>query len=98
MFTRFKLANDFLCDCRGASAAEYALLLSLLAASLAVSALVLGESITGAIDDTSALFEQAGCNNNGQGTGLGGGNGGGGGQGSGNGSGTLTEPIRNVIV
>jgi hypothetical protein len=52
-----------------------------------MSAVVLGESISGAMDDASGLIEQAGCNNNGQGTGIGAGNGGGGGQGAGNGSG-----------
>ena len=87
MVNAFKFARVFLSDCRGASAAEYALLLSIVAASLAVSAVVLGESISGAMDDASGLIEQAGCNNNGQGTGLGGGNGNGGGQGAGSGSG-----------
>ena len=83
----FKFARVFLTDCRGASGAEYALLLSLVAASLAMSAVALGESISSAMDDASGLIEQAGCNNNGQGAGLGGSNGGGGGQGAGNGSG-----------
>jgi Flp pilus assembly pilin Flp len=87
MINAFKFARVFLSDCRGASAAEYALLLSIVAASLAMSAAVLGESISGAMNDTSDLFEQVGCNNNGQGTGLGGGNGGSGGQGTGSGSG-----------
>ena len=83
----FKFARAFLSDCRGASGAEYALLLSLVGASLAISALVLGETISDSMDSTSGLIEQAGCNNNGQGTGLGGGNGGTKGQGAGNGSG-----------
>jgi Flp pilus assembly pilin Flp len=86
MINKFNF-QDFIRDCRGASAAEYALLLSIVAASLAMSAAVLGESISGAMDDASGLIEQAGCNNNGQGTGLGGGNGNGGGQGAGSGSG-----------
>ncbi len=87
MVNIFKFTRDFLIDCRGASGAEYALLLSVVAASLAMSAVVLGETIAEAIDDTSGLIEQAGCNNNGQGAGLGGGNGSGSGQGAGNGSG-----------
>ncbi len=87
MINAFKFTRVFLTDCRGASAAEYALLLSIVAASLAMSAVVLGESISGAMNDTSELFHQAGCNNNGQGAGLGGGNGGGDGQGAGSGSG-----------
>ena len=83
----FKFARVFLGDCRGPAGAEYALLLSSVGASLAISALVLGETIGDSIDSTSSLIEQVGCNNNGQGTGLGGGNGVGGGQGAGNGSG-----------
>ena len=84
MVNIFRFTRDFLIDCRGASVAEYALLLSVVAASLAMS---LGETIAEAIDDTSGLIEQAGCNNNGQGAGLGGGNGNGSGQGAANGSG-----------
>ncbi len=87
MVHAFQIAKVFLSDCRGATGAEYALLLSLVGASLGLSAFALGESITGSMDNVSGLFEQAGCNNNGQGTGFGGGNGGGGGQGAGNGSG-----------
>ncbi len=87
MVNALKFTRDFLIDCRGASGAEYALLLSLVGASLAMSAVVLGDTISGSMDNMSGLIEQAGCNNNGQGTGLGGGNGGGGGQGAGSGSG-----------
>ena len=87
MVNALKIARIFLSDCRGASAAEYALLLSVVGALLAMSAFVLGDTIAGSMDNTSDLFDQAGCNNNGQGTGGGGGNGGGGGQGAGNGSG-----------
>ncbi len=87
MINAFKFARVFLSDCRGASGAEYALLLSLIGASLAMSAVVLGETIAGSMDSTSGLIEQTGCNNSGQGTGLGGGNGGDGGQGAGNGAG-----------
>lgn len=74
-------------DCRGASGAEYALLLSIVAASLAVSISGLAESISRTMDDASNLFEQVGCDNNGQGTGFGGDNGSGDGQGAGNGAG-----------
>jgi Flp pilus assembly pilin Flp len=87
MINAFKFTRDFLSDCRGASGAEYALLLSLVGASLAMSAVVLGETIADSMDSTSGLIEQAGCSNSGQGTGLGGGNGGGGGQGAANGAG-----------
>jgi Flp pilus assembly pilin Flp len=87
MINAFKLASVFLSDCRGASAAEYVLLLSVVGALLAVSAFVLGDTIAGSLENSSNIFEQAGCNNNGQGTGLGGGAGGGGGQGAGSGSG-----------
>ncbi len=83
----FTSLAGFLRDGRGATAAEYALLLALIAGGLALSAAVLGESISGAINNTSALIEQSGCSNNGGGTGFGGGNGGGQGQGAGNGRG-----------
>ena len=82
-----KFSAIFLCDCRGASGAEYALLLAFIGASLAVATFVLGQSITDSIGNVSDLYERAGCDNNGQGTGLGGGNGGGAGQGAGHGSG-----------
>ncbi|MDX1575338.1 MAG: Flp family type IVb pilin [Kiloniellales bacterium] len=81
----------FLRDQRGATAAEYALLLALVSGGLAVSAVGLGESISNSMNETSALIDQSGCDNNGQnngqGTGFGGGNGGGKGQGAGNGQG-----------
>ena len=87
MVNSIKFACGFLTDRRGTSGAEYALLLSLVGTLFAMSVVVLGNTITSSIDNTSDLIEQAGCNNNGQGTGLGGGNGGSGGQGSGNGIG-----------
>jgi len=77
----------FLGDRRGATAAEYALLLALVSGSLALSAAGLGESISNTMNDTSALIDQSGCDNNGRGTGFGGGNGSGKGQGAGNGRG-----------
>ncbi len=78
---------QFLRDRCGATAAEYALLLALVSGGLALSAAVLGESISEAMNDTSALIERSGCDNNGRGTGFGGGNGNGTGQGAGNGRG-----------
>ncbi len=74
----------FLRSRRGATAAEYALLLALIAGGLALSAAVLGESISDTMNETSALIERSGCSNNGGGTGFGGGNGGGAGNGRGN--------------
>ena len=87
MVSMFRFASAFLRDNSGASAAEYALLLSVIGAGLAMSAFVLGNTIADSMENSSDLFEQAGCNNNGQGTGLGGGNGSGGGQGGGSGAG-----------
>ncbi len=87
MVNALKIARIFLSDCRRASAAEYALLLSVVGALLAMSAFVLGDTIAGSMENYSVIIEQAGCNNNGQGTGLGGDNGGGGGQGTGQGAG-----------
>jgi Flp pilus assembly pilin Flp len=83
----FTTLARFLRSRRGATAAEYALLLALISGGLALSAVVLGESISDTMNDTSALFEQSGCDNNGRGTGFGGGNGNGKGQGAGNGRG-----------
>ena len=89
MVKAFKLARVFLSDCRGASAAEYALLLSVVGALLAMSAFVLGDTIAGSMENSSDIIEQAGCNNNGQGSGFGGGSGGDGGQGTGSGAGNI---------
>ncbi len=89
MVKAFKLARVFLSDCRGASAAEYALLLSVVGALLAMSAFVLGDTIAGSLENYSDIIEQAGCNNNGQGSGFGGGSGGDGGQGAGSGAGNI---------
>lgn len=43
-------------DVSGASAAEYALILAIVGAALAVAAVSLGESIAGAMDNTTALI------------------------------------------
>ena len=87
MVNAFNFAREFLKDRRGASAAEYALMLAIVGAGLGMSVFLFGETIADSMDNSSQVFHQAGCSNNGQGTGLGGGNGGGGGQGAGNGSG-----------
>jgi pilus assembly protein Flp/PilA len=87
MVNALKFARIFLSDCRGASAAEYALLLGVLGAGLTMSAFVLGDTIATSMDNSSNVIQQAGCTNSGQGSGLGGGSGGGGGQGAGNGAG-----------
>lgn len=77
----------FLRDQRGAAAAEYAILLALIAGGLALSVTVLGQSISDSMTNTSELLNQSDCDNNGRGTGFGGGNGGGQGQGAGSGRG-----------
>jgi Flp pilus assembly pilin Flp len=70
----------------GEAAAEYAVILAVIASSLTLSASVLGQSIADSIFNTSELLlDQRGCNNNGHGTGFGGGNGSGQGQGAGRG-------------
>ncbi len=86
---------DYLCafasDQRGATAAEYAILLGVIGSGLAMSAVYLGDAIAVAFQDTAdliiELIDKANCNNQGQGTGLVGGQGGGGGQGAGHGEG-----------
>jgi pilus assembly protein Flp/PilA len=47
-------------DVSGASAAEYALILAIVGAALAVAALALGNSIAGAMDNTTALIQNGG--------------------------------------
>ncbi len=77
----------FASDQRGATAAEYAILLGVIGSALAMSAMYLGDAIAVAFQDTTDLIAELICNNQGQGTGLGGGQGGGGGQGAGSGAG-----------
>lgn len=43
-------------DISGASAAEYALILAIVGAALAVAAVALGDSIAGAMDNTTELI------------------------------------------
>ncbi len=78
---------DFWHDQRGASAAEYVMLLAVLATGISVSLFMLSDSIGGAISNSAETISASGCSNQGQGTGLGGGNGGGDGQGAGQGVG-----------
>ena len=87
MVNALRFATSFLKDRRGATAAEYALVLAVVGAVLAMSAFVLGDTIAASMDNSADVIQQAGCANNGQGTGLGGGNGGGTGNGAGNGNG-----------
>ena len=77
----------FASDQRGATVAEYAILLGVIGSGLAMSAMYLGDAIAVAFQDTAGLIAELICNNQGQGTGLGGGQGGGGGQGAGSGAG-----------
>ena len=81
----------FASDQRGATAAEYAILLGVIGSALAMSAMYLGDAIAVAFQDTADLFaeliDKANCNNNGGGAGDGGGRGGGGGRGAGSGAG-----------
>ncbi len=78
---------DFWRDQRGATAAEYVMLLALLATGISVSLFMLSDAIVGAISNSSEIISAGGRNNQGQGTGLGGGQGGGAGQGAGQGQG-----------
>ena len=88
---RLKVVPDYLrafaSDQRGATAAEYAILLGVIGSALAMSAMYLGDAIAVAFQDTADLIAELICNNQGQGTGFGGGQGGGGGQGAGSGAG-----------
>ncbi len=81
----------FASDQRGATAAEYAILLGVIGSGLAMSAMYLGDAIAVAFQDTAdlivELIGEVGCNNEGLGTGFGGGEGGDGGEGAGSGEG-----------
>ncbi len=87
----FNVASDYLrafaSDQRGATAAEYVILLALIGSMLAMSILLLSGAISDGVAGVANLIDEAGCNNQGLGTGLGGGQGGGGGQGAGHGEG-----------
>ena len=78
---------DFWRDQHGATAAEYALLLGILATGMTISLFALSDSIGGAMNNIADTIIASGCDNQGQGTGFGGGQGGGDGQGAGQGDG-----------
>ncbi len=88
---RLNVVSDYLrafaSDQRGATAAEYVILLALIGSMLAMSILLLSSAISDGVAGVANLIDEAGCNNRGLGTGLGGGQGGGGGQGAGHGEG-----------
>ncbi len=52
-----KFLVDFAKDESGAAAAEYALLLAIIAAGIAIAAGTLGESISGALDDAATCID-----------------------------------------
>ena len=78
-------------DQRGATAAEYVMLLALITGAIAMAIFYLSGAIASGIEDAAdliaELIDYANCNNQGLGTGFGGGQGGGGGQGAGHGVG-----------
>lgn len=53
---------NMLRDESGASAAEYALILAIIGATLAVAAVALGDAIGNAINDTTTCIESDGTN------------------------------------
>ncbi len=53
-----KFVEGFARDERGAAAAEYALLLALIAAGMAIAAATLGSSISNAMDNTSDCISE----------------------------------------
>ena len=52
-----RILTGFWHDEHGAAAAEYALILAVIAAGLAIAAGTLGEAITGAMDNASSCIE-----------------------------------------
>ncbi len=77
----------FASDRRGATAAEYVIILAIVGAGLGMSMMYLAGAVSGAAEDSANLINSTGCNNNGLGIGFGGGEGGGGGNGAENGEG-----------
>lgn len=75
------------CDNRGASSAEYALILAIVTVGIAAATISLGVSISGAISDSASCFDGVRTANGGQGGGVGGGQGNGNGQGATKGAG-----------
>ena len=59
-----KFVTSFLRDDSGASAAEYALILAIIGAGIAVAAIALGGAISGALDDAKTCISTNGktCN------------------------------------
>ena len=57
----FKLIHDFFQDETGAAAAEYAMVISIVGAGIAVAALALGTSITTAIGQTGTCMTTKGA-------------------------------------
>ncbi len=88
---RLNVVSDYLrafaSDRRGATAAEYVIILAIVGAGLGMSMMYLADAISGGVEDSASLINTTGCNNQGLGTGFGGGQGGGDGQGAGNGEG-----------
>ena len=52
--------RKLLADTRGATAAEYGIILAVIGSAIALSALVLGGAIAGAIDDATSDIETCG--------------------------------------
>ena len=77
----------FASDKRGATAAEYVMILAIVGTGLAMAIFLLSGAISGGIENVADLIDEAGCNNKGLGIGDGGGQGGGGGKGAGSGVG-----------
>lgn len=57
-------AGRFLCDERGASAGEYALILSVLGFAILMAALVFGDAISTSFNQSSHTIANAGAPNN----------------------------------
>ncbi len=91
---RLNVVSDYLrafaTDQRGATAAEYVMILAIVGTALAVAILLLSGAISGGIEDVADLIDEAGCDNHDHGGGDGGGEGGGGGESTGHGPGGHT--------
>ncbi len=77
---RLNAVSDYLrafaTDQRGATAAEYVMILAIVGTGLFMAIFLLSGAISDGVRDAAEVIDEAGCNNKGLGTGFGGGHGG----------------------
>ncbi len=91
---RLNVVSDYLrafaTDQRGATAAEYVMILAIVGTGLFMAIFLLSGAISGGLEDAAEVIDEAGCNDHDHGGGDGDAEGGGGGEGTGHGIGGHT--------